>query len=71
MSWKPWEEYGHLKVERLPIAAPPCPACRFWKPIPVFFPDGTFDGVRLCHVEEQYKDFSCFDEIAPPPEVKP
>lgn len=50
-EWKPWAVAGD---------GPPCKHCQHWKPQFKYFPDGTSDGVRLCHAEQQYQDFSCF-----------
>lgn len=71
--WNPWEEYKapfhstRQAMNELPIAAPPCPNCRYWYPARKYQAIGdsrdknpVFDGVRLCHSENQFNDFSCF-----------
>lgn len=61
--WEPWVEFDK-DAPVLDIKEPPCPHCKFWKPQPVYIwvqhQGMTFDGVRLCHVEEMWEDFSCF-----------
>lgn len=61
MNWQPWNDYKPQKEELLPIEAPPCANCAFWKPIRVYDDVGAYNGVRLCHVlDGQCRDFSCY-----------
>lgn len=60
--WQPWEDFKS-GPEVLPIFGPPCPYCRFWYPVRKFAEYGGgqhFDGVILCHADEQHRDFSCY-----------
>jgi hypothetical protein len=52
----------------LPIEGPPCAGCRHWKPQQKVMHTARgfmFDGTRLCHSNEMYSDFSCFDAKNP------
>jgi hypothetical protein len=61
--WQPWETFKEEPAV-LNIPAPPCQHCRYWKPQRQYMSIEKvgiiFDGVRLCHSEEQQRDFSCF-----------
>ena len=58
--WKPWEDFA-VERKALPIYAPPCPACRHWRPIREFSDSGAYVGVRMCHTDRDMEaDFSCF-----------
>lgn len=61
MIWEPWND---VRTKQLPIVldveGPPCGECKHWKPVVVSTASGEFDGVRLCHAEEQQFDFSCY-----------
>jgi hypothetical protein len=61
MKWIPWEQFA-MQQPTLPILAPPCPECRFWRPVQKFDERGRADGVICCHAAEQHKDFSCYGE---------
>ena len=63
--FEPWNRARPLLPVRLPIAAPPCARCKFWSPVAVSNTNGQYDGVRLCHAQEQERDFSCF-KYGPP-----
>lgn len=45
-----------------PLAAiePPCLRCVHWGPVALTNTRGSFEGVRLCHAEEWFRDFSCY-----------
>ena len=62
--WKPWLDFkDDPQGELLPIYGPPCSACKFWRPVVRRIEThlgSQFDGVRMCHSEEQERDFSCF-----------
>lgn len=68
-KWEPWNWYreewrssGQDEIS-ISIGVPPCVRCRYWRPVAHGFTrDGhrVFSGVRLCHAEEQFNDFSCF-----------
>ena len=45
---------------RLTVPAPPCPDCAHWRPLIKLRDKGEFDGIRLCHAEEMFRDFTCF-----------
>lgn len=42
--------------------SPPCRACDFWRPTINANPSGWVagNGVKCCHADQQYSDFSCF-----------
>lgn len=61
MNWEPWNTY-EKEIEILPIAAPPCQFCEFWKPQRIY-EDGRYAGVKLCHADEMHFDFSCYRKI--------
>ncbi|MGB1290539.1 MAG: hypothetical protein ACPG5Z_00305 [Pseudoalteromonas sp.] len=62
-KFKPWETYSNLPDgNELPIDAPPCPDCKYWRPVKMGI------GVNLCHYDmettygQMEGDFSCFTE---------
>lgn len=63
MKWEPWNKLtGEVPI--LDIEGPPCSNCKHWKPQPKIdaTPTGfVYVGVKLCHVEKMYADFSCFE----------
>jgi hypothetical protein len=63
VKWEPWEDYKEDSA-LLPIFAPPCPNCKFWKPQRRYVELGEyglkFDGIVCCHAKEQHCDFSCY-----------
>lgn len=70
-EWRPWKTFKpeDPRPPRLPIDEPPCKHCLFFYPIA----KSAFDsdrkafrsrGVTLCHAEEMFKDFSCFQKRA-------
>lgn len=64
IEWKPW--LGPMpEVPKLDIEGPPCKNCIHWNPQPHFV-DGhkgcEIQGVKLCHADEMFNDFSCFKE---------
>ena len=62
MPFDPWSlAQGKFPIA-LDVAGPPCSACRHWKPVALTDKNGNYDGVRLCHADEQFHDFSCFKE---------
>jgi hypothetical protein len=61
MTWEPWVQYKE-DLPILNISAPPCPGCKYWKPVRLYDSRGGFDGVRLCHAADMDADFSCFKE---------
>lgn len=65
MKFEPWNEFT-APLPELPIAAPPCPGCRHWRPVPLFTNQGKADGVRLCHALDMHHDFSCYREREEP-----
>lgn len=50
------------KVERLPVEAPPCSGCRWWRPHITVDERGDVGGVRFCVADTMHPDFSCFEE---------
>jgi hypothetical protein len=67
----PWKiEPEPVELGPIEVAGPPCLHCLHWRPRAIVreselsLKDGTpfryFDGVRLCHAEEQWRDFSCY-----------
>lgn len=61
--FKPWVEF-EKDAETIPVDAPPCVHCAFWKPQRKYVSWGergsVFDGVVLCHSDGMHSDFSCF-----------
>lgn len=58
--WQPWADHA-IEPEMLPIEAPPCPKCAYWKPLRLYAqPFNTYAGVQCCHAETMQRDFSCF-----------
>ena len=58
-----WSKYiGSLEgpAEILPIVAPPCVHCKFWKPHRRHNADGTSNGIVCCTAADMCHDFSCF-----------
>lgn len=58
MDWKPWKEF-EKELEVLPVVGPPCADCIRWKPVRVY-DHSLYSGVKLCHAENMWHDFSCF-----------
>jgi hypothetical protein len=66
-GWQPWVDFKDSPQGDIPVYGPPCPACKFWRPVVhrTERPAGsTFDGVQMCHSDDQEHDFSCFKERA-------
>jgi hypothetical protein len=63
MLWEPWNTFNE-EPKVLPIDAPPCPQCKFWKPQQIYMEVSTGlipNGVKLCHNQQDMeRDFSCF-----------
>jgi len=59
MKWQPWKDYD-IAVN---ITEPPCKKCKHFMAQISYYPSGLFEGVKLCHAEEMFQDFSCFKEI--------
>lgn len=67
MEWHPWDITPE-PVESGPIdvSAPPCVHCKNWRPCANVIESSVrpsvrlYDGVRLCHADEQHHDFSCY-----------
>lgn len=72
MKWDPWSLYKNVDGDDLPIVAPPSPGCVFWRPVVltkyVYVKSlsggvqAVSDGIRCCHADEMFHDFSCFTE---------
>ena len=69
MKFQPWIDFKPEIEKSIRISAPPCTACKFWRPERVFNSAGGYDGVRLCHkgVDTECEkgmesDFSCYEE---------
>lgn len=58
-EFKPWEMDPPPSPVAVNIDGPPCKGCKLWDPIAIFN-DRVYIGVRLCHSDEQYQDFSCY-----------
>lgn len=58
MKWQPWIDYDIAAN----ITEPPCKDCKYFKPQITYYPNGIFDGVKFCHSDEMFPDFSCFRE---------
>ncbi len=53
-----------VKAHVVDVSAPPCVGCKHWNPQVIFRQTDTGqvrDGIRLCHAEIQYYNFSCFN----------
>jgi hypothetical protein len=61
MKWQPYKDYEN-KQEFLPIVEPPCRECEHFRPVRLYNGYGNFSGVRLCHGESMFADFSCYKE---------
>ena len=61
MKFEPWVTYRNHSPVHIPVEGPPCIHCKFWEPI-VMFTGRQTSGVRLCHSENQWRDFSCYKE---------
>jgi hypothetical protein len=62
-DWKPWD-LPMPPAPSMPIDAPPCSHCVYWKPQakPVQTQAGVkWSGVILCHAMMMHHDFSCFE----------
>lgn len=63
-EFNPWD----IKTElpELDISEPPCKNCINWHPQQTFnscVGKGFIPcGIRLCHAEKMYRDFSCYKE---------
>ena len=57
MAWEPWN---------IQTDGPPCLGCFYWKPMFKYIRIRpgveSPDGIRCCHVESMYHDFSCFKD---------
>ena len=67
MDRKEWNKiYRDLpSIPPLDVSEPPCPQCKYWRPQPkVAMVKGAqvVQGVILCHAEDMYRDFSCFEQ---------
>ena len=64
MTWDPFAIAKSLKVLTMPldVTGPPCSDCAHWRPEAKFDTRWGLDGVRMCHAEEQHRDFSCFKD---------
>lgn len=61
--WQPWVDFKDRPQGPIPVYSPPCPTCKFWRPViqRKETPYGDFfDGVTCCHNEDMFGDFSCF-----------
>ncbi len=74
MKFEPWKTFN-APAPILPIPAPPCPTCLFWRPTQLHWgighpssPPGPMglvgkaEGVRLCWAKDMCFDFSCYQE---------
>lgn len=50
-----------LQPPAVPIDAPPCPDCAYWRPQVITQKDGRTRQVRLCVAEFMHFDFSCYE----------
>ncbi len=66
MSW-----HGEISAESeervraaltIDVSEPPCKQCKHWNPRYLVRDDGTIAGVRFCHAEEMFDDFSCYED---------
>ncbi len=61
-KWEPWVLYAE-EPEELSILEPPCSHCEYWQPVREFAEykgRQHYEGVKLCHNDNQEQDFSCF-----------
>ncbi len=65
-----WNPGGNEGRQVNDYTQPPCTSCGFWMPERKlrWVDEGyqEYDGVRFCHAEKMYHDFSCFE---PKPEL--
>jgi hypothetical protein len=57
--YAPWDDFKHIEEPQIPIDEPPCKYCIHFKPV-VMHQETLNIGVRLCHTNEMYRDFSCY-----------
>ena len=64
-AWEPWKTHELEPPDLTGIDEPPCKHCKYW------IPQGNFSGstggfvwigVRCCHAEKMFNDFSCYRE---------
>lgn len=66
MEFNPWKGYSPDEpILPLEIEAPPCSLCDYWSPRVLADNQGDYNGIRLCLVETQCRDFSCYVERTP------
>ena len=51
MKFEPWNEYKD-PLPVLPIAAPPCLGCRYWRPVQVFPAAPDAEPLRSCTCDD-------------------
>jgi len=63
----PWNiDPPPLESGPITVAGPPCVHCRHWRPCANVIESSVqpgirfYDGVTLCHADEQFRDFSCY-----------
>ncbi len=65
-TWKELDLH-HKDSEILPISEPPCKACKNFRPQRRYSDFGLegikCTGIKVCHAQEMFNDFSCFTEI--------